>query len=210
MDGKALLAKLKASVGIGAVALASAEAVAAGRTGLSDEEQARGTEALEQLVAAAHLEGENTGKKTGQQAERERLGAVLTSEEAAGRMGLAITLLSTTDNTPEQIASALKASPKEIAATTAAPAGAGAGAEGSGSGQRAAADPLGAGGDAISQDTPLVPPGQPGSNGELEEGDTAAIDGMWKGALAAVNPGLLESGGAWGFMSGDQSGQRAN
>lgn len=207
MTGKALLAKLLGSV----AATSSAAAVASGTPGLSAEEQTAGTVELERLVEAAQLEGRNEGVAEGRRLERERFGAVLTSDEAnePGRIGLAITLLSTTDNTPEQISTALKASPAaaELVAVTPAPGG------GAPAGQRGAADPLnrGAAADSIAAETPLVDTGAPAGSEQSASGlDDKAVDALWAGALSSINPAGVAAGGPWEGVF-DKSGQgRAN
>lgn len=113
---KSLLAKL---LGTGALASA-ATAVAAGGIQLSDEQTTAGNDEMARLVGLAAEDGIAQGR----QAERERMGAVLTNDAAQGRMGLAITMLSTTDNTAEQIITCLNASETEASAAPAAPAAA--------------------------------------------------------------------------------------
>lgn len=183
--GKSLLAKL-----MGSAAPAAAVAVASGKPGLSAEDQANGTAQLEGLAENAFAEGHAAGAAEGRKAERERFGAVLTSEDAVGRTGLAITLLSTTDNTPEQIAGALKAMPV-AAAPVAPPVAAGSAAPVA---QPIAADPLAAA-DAIASATPRIDLGAP--RPEEGENDEKAVVEIWKGAIAGVgNPGITE-GGVW-------------
>lgn len=188
MRGKELLSKLLGST----AAPAAAVAVAGGAPGLSAEQQSAGTSELESLVENAFNEGKNAGLAEGRKAERERLGAVLTSEEAVGRTGLAITLLSTTDNTPEQIASALKASPSaaEMVSSVQAPAPAGV----APIGQRAAADPL-APRDPIAEQTPVVDLGapQPPADGP----DEKAIVDLWAGALSSIDGSGIVKGSVW-------------
>lgn len=195
MNGKALLASLMSSIGLSAAATAQAGAVASGKPDLSAEDQTAGTASLEALVEAAHNEGMNAGRK----AERERFGAVLTSDEAVGRTGLAITLLSTTDNTPEQIAGALKASPS-VAETVSSHPDAGAAPKP----QQAATDPLRS--DPIAEDTSLVDTGQ-AQEPKGDEQDEAVTASLWKGALATVSGNGIAGDGPWGFLNKDQ---RAN
>jgi hypothetical protein len=189
MRGKELLAKLLGTT----AAPAAAVAVAAGAPGLSAEQQSAGTTELEGIAEKAYEEGRKAGIIEGRTAERERMGSVLTSEDAVGRTGLAITLLSTTDNTPEQIASALKASP--AAAAQAAPAVPAAEAR---PGQRQAGDPL-AGEDTIARDTPLVDTGAP--QPPVDGPDEKAVVDLWKGALSGARGGVTE-GGVWGGLTG--------
>jgi hypothetical protein len=189
MTGKNLLAKLMASVGVSA----AATAVAAGVPGLTDEQTSAGTTELEGLVEAAHLEGVNEGRRM----ERERFGAVLTDEAADGRMGLAITQLSTTDNTAEQIVTCLNASPKAAAPVAAEPAKPAA----TDTKQHKADDPLKGktGADAIAEATPLVDTGAPGQN--AEDQDTVNVDAIWGPALdtAAANRGITSDFSANGL-----------
>lgn len=170
MNGKSLLAKLLGtSSGLAAVSVASQA------PGLSAEQTEAGTAEMERLVAAAYDEGQAAGVT----AERERFGAVLTDPAAADNMGLAITLLSTTANTPEQIGTALAAvakpaaapapaapAPNSTAATTAA--------------QTVADDPLKTA-DPIGATTPLVDLGNGGGT-EANEGapDTTKL---WDASL---------------------------
>jgi hypothetical protein len=188
MSGTTLLAKLLAATGISSPAVAAATAVASGAADISAEDLTTGTQSLEQLVAAAHAEGVNAGRK----AERERFGAVLTAPEAAGRMGLAITQLSTTDNTPEQIIGCLKTVPT-AAEAIAPPADPPAGQQ---AGQRAQADPLRQpAGDSISSETPLVDTGAPGgAAGAGDPPDEKQIDTLWTGAMASVSGGITTGG----------------
>lgn len=184
MSGKSLLAKL---LGTSAVAAATS-AVASGKPDLSAEDQAAGTVQLENLVEAAHAEGVKEGRK----AERERFGAVLTDDGTTGKLGLAISLLSTTDLAADTVIANLKAAPS--AAETV---GAAEPAKTPPSGQQTAAtDPLktGAAGDAISQDTPLIDPGASAA----EDMDEKQIAGLWQGAIANVDGGVT-SGGVWDF-----------
>lgn len=184
MKGKELLAKLLGST----AAPAAAVAVASGAAGLSAEQQTAGTTELEGIAEKAYEEGRKAGASEGRTAERERFGTVLTGEDAVGKIGLAITLLSTTDNTPEQIAGALKASP--AAAAPAAP-----GAEAT-TGQRQAVDPLRTGGDSIARETPLVDTGaarEPAGDGM----DEKAVAELWGGALASLS-GKTAPDGIWG------------
>lgn len=184
MSGKTLLANLLVTCGLSSAAAATAGAVASGKPGMSTEDQAAGTESLEKLVEAAHAEGKTAGIAEGRKAERERFGAVLTGEECDGRMGLAITLLSTTDLTADAVNTSLKAAAKEPAA--AAPAAAPAAPP---AGQSAAEDP-------IARTTPTVDTGRSTTE---EQANEAASASLWKGAIDSVTGGITE-GGVWGNM----------
>lgn len=105
---KTLLARL---LGTGALASA-ATAVAAGGIELSADQTASGENEMARLVGLAADDGHAAGVT----AERERWGAVLSNDLAASNMGLAITLLSTTANTPDQIAAAMAANKAPAAA----------------------------------------------------------------------------------------------
>lgn len=108
---------LQALLGTGTLASAAA-ATAAGNIQLSDEQTATGTAEMERLVGLAADNGQAEGRRI----ERERMGAVLTHSAAEANMGLAITMLSTTDNSAEQIVACLEASNKpQAAAPTPAP-----------------------------------------------------------------------------------------
>jgi hypothetical protein len=197
MSKQSLLATLLAATGISSAAATPARQVASGAPDLSAEDQTTGTEQLEQLVAEAHAQGVIAGEAQGRKAERERFGAVLTSPEAAGRMGLAITQLSTTDNTPEQIVACLVTVP--TAAETVAPAPPAATGAEAGGNQVETVDPLRAGGDAIAGQTPLVNTGaarEPAG----EMGDQSAINTFWDGVIASTSG--ITSGGVWDGLTG--------
>lgn len=193
MNGKTLLAKLLGST----AAPAAAVAVAAGKPGLSAEDQAAGTTELEGIAEKAFEEGRKAGVPEGAKAERERFGAVFTGEHAADNMALAVTLLSTTENTPDQINAALKAAGPRIAAisteikpeATAKPE------------QRSAEDPLKA--DEIAGKTPLVDTGapQPPKDGM----DEAACAKLWGSALETVNGGGITKGSVWDGLGAGQA-----
>jgi hypothetical protein len=180
MKGKDLLARLLGST----AAPAAAVAVAAGAPGLSAEQQTAGNDQLEGLVENAYAEGRTAGAAEGRTAERERFGAVLTSEEAASRMGLAITLLSTTDNTPEQIIGALKAD-RPAAATAAAPAPAAGTPPPS---QAAVKDP-------IAEQTGLVDTGA--TKPPVDGVDEKQVAALWGGAISAVSGKGVVAGSVW-------------
>ena len=204
MSGKSLLAGLLASCGLNAAATATAASVASGKPGLSAEDQTAGTQSLETLVEAAHAEGRNAGMAEGCKAERERFGAVLTDDATTGRLGLAISLLSTTDLDADTIISNIKASP--TAAETVQTAGAPAPAPAR---QQAARDPLAQGGDDISRDTPLVDTGR--SAPPQEGPDEKAVAELWAGALADVNGGgITKQGSMWGDALAKAAPGRAN
>lgn len=203
MSGKTLLANLLASVGLSTAATATAASVASGKPGMSADDQTAGTESLEKLVEAAHAEGRNAGIAEGRKAERERFGAVLTDEAAAGRMGLAITQLSTTDNTPEQIIGCLKASPSAAETVSSAPAPAGQQAP---AGQREAADPL-AGRDPIAAETAIVAPGTAAATGDAP--DEKELATFWSGAIASASGGGLTEG-PWAGVFGNGGQAQAN
>lgn len=195
MSGKAILAKLlggSANVTPAPVTLA----VAAGAANLSAEDQAAGTANLEGHVERAHALGMSDGRT----AERERYGAVLTDADCNGHtLGLAITLLSTTENTVEQIKSACAAVPAPAAAAPAAtPA-----ATTTGAGQQQAADPLKTGGDPIEAATPLVDTGAPGGNADTGDAEATATANLWKGAINSVAGGGASSA-AWAGVFGAQ------
>lgn len=196
MSGKTLLASLLASCGLNAAASAQAGTVASGKPDLSADDLAAGTASLEKLVEAAHAEGKMEGSKEGRTAERARFGAVLLSEEAEGRLGLAITLLSTTDLAAEEIGTSLKSALKATVAATPAPGAAP-------TPQKGAGDPLRSAGDEIADDTALVDPGRAPPAGDA--GDEKAIASLWGGALAAVNPQGITDDPVWGNI-----GQRSN
>ena len=203
MSGKSLLAGLLASCGLNAAATATASNVAGGKPGMSAEDQTAGTESLEKLVEAAHEEGRKAGVTEGRKAERERFGTVLTDDATTGRLGLAISLLSTTDLESDKIVSNLKASP--AAAETVQPAAASGAAP---AGQRAARDPLAQGGDDIARDTPLVDTGAPRPPQDGQ--DEKAVAELWAGAVAGVNGGGVTAGGVWGDAFAKATPGRAN
>jgi len=64
----------------------------------------------------ARTEGASAGRTSGATAERERIRAILTHSEAAGREAQANTLALETELTAEQAAKVLAASPKQLAA----------------------------------------------------------------------------------------------
>lgn len=197
MSGRTLLSNLMASLGISAVAAATAGSVASGASGISADDQTAGTQTLESLVEAAHEQGRMAGVTEGRKAERERFGAVLTDDAAVGRMGLAISLLSTTDLGADVVISNLAASPS--AAETVAPAE-----PLKATGQQAQGDPLKTD-DPIAADTTLV---DPGKSGAVDDSEDAQVAGLWKGALATVAGGGITEGGAWGFLNANEA--RAN
>lgn len=197
MSGKTLLATLLASCGLSAAATATAGSVASGKPDLSAEDQTAGTASLEALVGAAHAEGAKEGRK----AERERFGTVLTDEGTAGKLGLAISLLSTTDLSAETVISNLKAAPSAAETVTSLepkPAAPGASAENGG--QRQAKDPL-TGADTIAEETPLVDTGaaQPPVDGM----DEKAVADLWTGAIAAASPAIAK-GSVWDGLTTGQ------
>lgn len=184
--GKTLLASLLGT----AASTSAAAAVASGAAGIEPQTSAEGTAELERLVAAAHEEGTREGMVAGRAAERARFGAVLTGANVEGRLGLAITMLSTTDNTAEQIdaclasvtpAPAQAATPPAPAPSAPAP------------GQAAVVDPIAA-------NTGLVETGAAGANAALAGGDgqpdVAAIDALWAPAIAQAGGGVT-AGGVW-------------
>lgn len=197
-NGRQLLATLMATCGLSAAAAAPARSVASGQAEIPPEDLTTGNAQLEQLVTAAHAEGVTAGMAQGRTAERERFGAVLTGEHAADNMSLAITLLSTTDNSPDQINGALKAAgPRVTAEPIAQPGAAG------NQPQRQSTDPLRqppAGGDSISAETPVVDTGAPGGNADGGEVDDKQVQSLWKGALDSAS-GITTGGmpGAVGF-----------
>lgn len=193
MSGKTLLARIMGSTA--AVAPATL-AVAAGSANLSAEDQAAGTSALEGHVERAHALGMTEGRA----AERERYGAVLTDADCNGHtLGLAITLLSTTENTVEQIKSACAAVPAPAATAPSAPAAAAPASPG----QQQAADPLKQGGDPIEAATPLVDTGAPAGNADTGAADATATANLWKGAINSVAGGGASSD-AWAGVFGAQ------
>ncbi len=191
MSGKSLLARIMGTTAVSA----AATAVAAGSTSLSTDEQARGTTELEGIAETAFAQG----RAEGVTAERERFGAVLSNEASTDRMGLAITMLSTTDNTADQVIACLKADAPKAAAASAAPVAT------QPAPQPIAGDPLrpaapAAGADSIASETPLVDLGKSGGDVALTEPEK--VKSMWDGALASVGGGsAILAGGPWGSLA---------
>lgn len=191
-----LLSKLLGTATVAVATTAVAANAAGASIELSDGDRETGETQISDLVDRAHAEGLAEGKKQGATDERARYAAVLNSDEAKGRTGLALSLLSTTDLEADTIIKNLSTSPKEIGATTAAPVPAPA------PGQTAAVDPIAAA-------TPLVDPGasQAGGDGTVKDGmDEKAVVGMWNEAFG--RSGLGASADVWSGLLGTE--QRAN
>lgn len=184
MSGKSLLAKL---LGTGA-ATAALASPPQGQQGQQGQQGNDGTVAqpvdLEKLAQDAFDLGRADGMTAGATAERERFGTVLTTDLGAKHTGLAITLLSTTDNSPDQIAAALAASDKSHAVAAPAPPVL----LGAPVAQVPAADPLAA-------TTPLVKTGNAAAASEGAEAiEPAKVSSMWDTALGKESSILTASG----------------
>ena len=174
-----LMDKIRATLGgsVSAAALADAPAPVAAPAGGNDGgDQACDTVTMsiadrDKLVATAHAQGAAD--------EQTRWGAVLTSEEAEGRMGLAVTMLNTTTNTAETIEANLKAAAKEApaaeAASVAGPTHA--------SHQAPAADPIAAA-------TPLVETG-----GAAADADDIDAEKSWDAVISDMSPDFSATNG---------------